>query len=191
MLELLGNLSSTRMRHSNKMQNYDQKSPEVLVCKGDISLAGKSIIKKLKLLASKSPKKRARFCAHQNNQDSIHEMLIVLKEGTYIQPHAHQGKTESFQVIEGQAEILIFDDKGAIKKRIVISGEDPVHPFYYRLNTNYFHTVVVKSEYFTFFETTNGPWNPNQSIYAHWAPSEDAPDDIVTKYLYSLIEDTF
>jgi cupin fold WbuC family metalloprotein len=152
----------------------------------EICLFGCSDVNSLKELAYKSPLKRARFCAHHSSDDLIHEMLITLHKDTYIQPHRHSFKSESFQVIEGEAEVLIFTDNGKVKQRIMLSSYDQDGCFYYRLNECSYHTVIVKSEFFVFLETTNGPFNKASSEYASWAPTEDASKYKIKSYLKSL-----
>jgi len=44
--------------------------------------------------------------------------LIVLSGNTYIRPHKHLAKSESFHVIEGLVDIVILDDQGAITEVI-------------------------------------------------------------------------
>ena len=160
--------------------------PDVLVCKSDICLFDSSTINSLKLIAEHSPKKRARLCAHHFDDDLLHEMLIVLHKDTYIQPHKHFNKTESFHVVEGSAEVLLFDVNGLIKKRIKLAAKSKDTPFFYRLNADTHHTVLVKSQYFVFVETTNGPFRMDATEYANWAPPSDAMPDRIKKYQESL-----
>ena len=70
----------------------------------------------------KNPRQRARYCTHSLVDDEVHEMVIYHKEGTYIRPHKHIGKTESFHLIDGEADVVFFDDElincGARKDQI-------------------------------------------------------------------------
>src|SRR5204862_7175921 len=60
-------------------------------------------------------RRRARLCAHPNPDDPLHEMLIVLDRGTYVRPHRHAGKSESFHVIEGELDVVLFAYDGPVR----------------------------------------------------------------------------
>jgi len=119
-----------------------------------------------------APKRRARFCAHSNNNRQVHEMIIALADDSYIRPHRHLDKSESFHVIEGTADVILFDDSGLVQRVIPMSPAQTGHAFYYRIESPIFHTVVVTSETFVFHETTPGPFRQDASEYAAWAPDE-------------------
>ena len=57
-------------------------------------------------------RERVRLCTHQSVEDAVHEMLIVHIKGTYIRPHKHPNKSESFHIIEGNLDVVVFDDAG-------------------------------------------------------------------------------
>lgn len=89
-------------------------------------------------------------------------------------------------MIEGEAEVLLFDVNGLIKKRIKLAAKSKDTPFFYRLNADIHHTIIVKSHYFVFVETTNGPFRREATEYAKWAPPSDAMPDRIKKYQDSL-----
>ena len=90
--------------------NWKKQNDEVLYSKKKGLLCiGKKDVDYLKKIASNNPRNRARFCAHSSIDDEVHEMIIFHKKGTYVRPHKHLFKTESFQLIEGEADALIFD----------------------------------------------------------------------------------
>lgn len=161
--------------------------PDVLVCKSSLCEVTPDIVEDLKVRASNSPRKRSRLCVHTTATDRIHEMLIVLDKETYIAPHKHLNKTESFQVVEGEADIIIFDDNGLIQKRISLAPYPMKQAFYYRLNKSLYHSLIVKSPYFVFCETTNGPYFLKETIFAKWAPSEKSDCQKIKKYKASLV----
>ena len=73
---------------------------EVYVSDGPIVKVSRDDVEELKRLAGRTPRQRVRLCAHHRAEDALHEMLIVLGRGTYVRPHRHVNKTESFHVIE-------------------------------------------------------------------------------------------
>ena len=148
-------------------------NPEVLYSTDDIFQIEKSFINKLKKMANKNPRKRIRICSHKKEKDSVHEMLIVHEKNCYVHPHKHVGKTESFHIIEGSADILIFDNNGNIDNIIQMGELSSQNSFYYRLPENTFHTLLIKSKVLVFHEVTNGPFNRDDTVLARWAPSEE------------------
>jgi cupin fold WbuC family metalloprotein len=125
--------------------------------------------------AANVPLRRARLCAHHAPDDLLHEMLIVLANGTYIRPHRHFGKTESFHVIEGTCDLVLFDDTGAIHRVLELGSYESGLIFFYRLAEPMYHTVLISSDRFIVHETTNGPLRREDSEFAQWAPPADDP----------------
>lgn len=146
-----------------------QKSREVLVCTDEIIGLELAALNAVNSLANTSPKRRARICAHKSSSASIQEMIIVIREGSYIAPHRHKNKCESFHLIEGNADIVVFEDNGNIRKVIRFCRE---RVFYYRLEAELFHTIIVRSERITFHEVTNGPFVASGTEYSPFAPRE-------------------
>lgn len=126
----------------------------------------------LRRLAAESPLGRARICVHQSPSDVVHEMLIVVTRESYIRPHKHLSKSESFHMIEGEMDVLIFSDDGQLENVVEMSAYTESANFYYRLSVAKFHTLALKSEWALFHETTSGPFNPDDSVGAPWAPQE-------------------
>lgn len=113
---------------------------------------------------------KIRLCTHKENSDPIHEMLIVHSKKTYVRPHKHLNKIETFHVIEGKADVVIFDENGGIKKLVSLGDYASKSVFYWKMSEAYYHTVLINSEFFIFHEITNGPFNKNDVIFPSWAP---------------------
>ena len=126
----------------------------------------------VKARAAENPRRRARLCAHPDDTDPLHEMLIVHMRGIYVQPHKHVGKSESFHVIEGRLKVLLFDDEGRHTRTIQLSEPSGGASFFYRLASPTFHSVVPETEFVVFHEVTNGPFDRRETIAALWAPAE-------------------
>jgi cupin fold WbuC family metalloprotein len=122
--------------------------------------------------ARQNARRRARLCAHPDARDRLHEMLIVLDRETYIRPHRHAGKSESFHIIEGELDVVIFHDDGSVREVVRMGPFGSGRAFYYRLMENCFHTVLICSPFALFHETTNGPFNRSDTEFAPWSPAE-------------------
>lgn len=149
------------------------QSGEVLVCTDEVVALQHSAIDELSTMAARSPKRRARICAHKSDSAGIQEMIILINRDSYISPHRHTNKCESFHLITGSADIVVFRDDGTIEKVIPFSHDQA---FFYRLDTQRYHTIVVRSENIVFHEVTNGPFVRNATEYAPFAPLEGASD---------------
>jgi cupin fold WbuC family metalloprotein len=131
----------------------------------------------LKQQAQSSSRKRARICAHRSNDDALHEMLIAISADSYIRPHKHASKIESFHIIEGLVDVVVFDDAGAIVDVIELGDISSGKNFYYRLSDSLFHTLLIRSDFLTMHEVTNGPFVANETLFAPFAPPESCADE--------------
>jgi cupin fold WbuC family metalloprotein len=144
---------------------------DVYYAVGPIVRLGEREIALVKERAAVSPRKRARICAHRDPADRLHEMLIGLCRGGYVPPHKHAARAESFHVFEGTADVVVFDDAGAVIDVVRLSSDGPAARMY-RMNEPRFHTVLVRSPVFVVHETTEGPFDRGTTQFAPWAPGE-------------------
>ena len=166
----------------NKFRKFND---EVYYSKEIFIKLDKNDILLLKQKANINTRQRSRLCTHRTTKDKIHEMFIVQREKIYICPHKHLKKIESIHVIEGYANIIIFDDKGKITQVIEMGDHKSGYKFYYKMSQAKYHTMLVISNYFIFHEITNGPFKKSDTVFAPWAPNED---DIVSqrKFLINI-----
>jgi cupin fold WbuC family metalloprotein len=161
---------------------------EVLYAEEDVVKVDARDIDGLVELARKNPRERVRLCAHVDVDDTLHEMLIVHARGAYVRPHKHPGKNESFHIITGTADIVVFDEWGEVSEVIPMGDYQSGRKFYYRLRPPCFHTLLIRSELLVFHETTNGPFNREDMVFADWAP-EEGDHIAVSDYLEGLERD--
>ena len=151
-------------------------SDEVYVADGPIVRIGPDDIAFVKEQARKSPRRRARICAHASNDDALHEMLIAISSDSYIHPHRHVGKSESFHIVEGEVDVAVFDEAGTVVEVIELGAMGSGRNFYYRLSESAFHTLLIRTEFLVIHEVTNGPFDRDRTVLAPFAPPEDKPD---------------
>ncbi|HIF35886.1 MAG TPA: cupin fold metalloprotein, WbuC family [Candidatus Thioglobus sp.] len=161
--------------------HFKSISHEVLIVESDVVKIGLEHIETIKKRALSSKKRRARICLHKTNDDKVHEMVIAICRNSYIRPHRHSTKMESFHLIEGEAEILIFADDGSIKDKIRLSFDDNI---LYRIDKDFYHTIIPISSVLVIHEVTNGPFIQNDSEYAEFSPEEGS--DEVERYVHML-----
>src|SRR5689334_11822816 len=79
------------------------KEPVVRLSKDDIQF-----LKEEAVLNRKS----SRLCMHRNMTDDVHEMFILHLKENYVRPHKHPGKSVSYHIIEGIADMVLFNEQG-------------------------------------------------------------------------------
>jgi len=160
---------------------------EVLFAVDDVVQVDASDIEEIKKEAKLNPRKRIRICAHKDISESIHEMLIVHEKSCYVHPHKHINKIESFHVIEGSTYIILFDDDGRISQSILMGDYATGLKFFYRLPPSRYHSLLILSEVLVFHEITNGPFKPEDTVLATWAP-EEAEEGEIIQYMAMLAD---
>ena len=148
-----------------------KESNEVLYTKESIAKIKAQDLVELKKMAMLNPRKRIRICLHLGVSDKIHEMIIYHPKGTYVPPHKHIDKDESFHLISGEIDCVIFNNQGEVTKVFPMGNYSSGKTFFYRIPADTFHTKIFKKDTF-FHEVTEGPFNRDETIIASWAPDE-------------------
>jgi cupin fold WbuC family metalloprotein len=145
---------------------------EVFVADEPIVRLGPAEIAFVKERALASPRRRARICAHPGPEDRLHEMLIAISGDSYIHPHRHFDKAESFHIVEGNVDVVMLDASGEIDEVIPLGEPGSGRALYYRVSTPLFHTLLIRSPLLVVHEVTSGPFERAQSENAAFAPPE-------------------
>ena len=148
---------------------------EVFVARGPLVQVGRADVEALKQRALANPRRRIRICAHPDTADRLHEMLIVHMRGAYVRPHKHLQKSESVHIIEGEVDVVFFDDAGAVAEVVRMGDYGSGRKFYYRVGGARYHTLLIASEFLVFHEVTNGPFRRADTVFAPWGPEEADP----------------
>jgi dTDP-4-dehydrorhamnose reductase len=135
-----------------------------------LPLVDSGLIEFLKQVARTCPLRRARFCAHLTPDAEQHDMLIVTHCDSYVAPHRHMGKSETFVVLEGSADLILFDESGAVEKVVKMGAPASGRPFFYRMPPRQYHSLAMDSELLVFLENTKGPFRLDGRENASWAP---------------------
>ncbi|HEX3747949.1 MAG TPA: WbuC family cupin fold metalloprotein [Bryobacteraceae bacterium] len=140
--------------------------------------------------AAATPRRRMNYNFHQSAADNPHRFLNVLLSGTYIRPHRHltPPKAETFLVLEGEVDAILFDDAGSICARHALGVEtENGRVWGIDVAPGMWHTVLPRSARAVCFEVKPGPWVPaSDKEFAPWAPTEDSPE--AAEYCRRLLE---
>jgi cupin fold WbuC family metalloprotein len=146
----------------------------------EVKLISASLFNKVAALAEASPRLRMNYNFHSDPAANPHRFLNVLLRGTYIRPHRHlvPPKSESFLVLEGNADVIIFDDNGAIGARYRLGKESLEGQLWgVDISPGVWHTILARTRRVVCFEVKPGPWAAtNDKEFASWAPAETDPD---------------
>jgi cupin fold WbuC family metalloprotein len=144
----------------------------------DIIEIGKTDLDILKSEAQRSPLRRARICLHKNYDEQVHEMIIAFCFDSYVIPHRHVNKIESFHIIDGKLAIIFFDEIGEVINKIIMAPLGSGFTFLYRLSSPLWHTVIPITEYVIIHETTAGPFIQGEAERPKWAPDENEHESV-------------
>jgi cupin fold WbuC family metalloprotein len=141
--------------------------------------------------AKESPFGRARICFHKNHDSLVHEMLIAMTYDSYVHPHKHKNKTESFLIIDGSGALIIFNDEGDIKKVIKLSNnKQKTSNIYYKIPPGDYHMMISQTPLLIFQETTNGPFDRSNSELSTFSTLNDNKSSY-SNYMESLRDKIF
>lgn len=152
--------------------NLTQKSPEVYLADGPVSVIGKDDIAVIEKALEKAPRGRVRINVHPDGEDLLHEMFIAMSGKSYIHPHKHTSKSESFHLVHGKVDIVVLDDAGEIIRVVPLAADGDGGAFYYRMSAPLYHTLLIRSGTLVIHEITNGPFRKGESVMADFAPPE-------------------
>ncbi len=137
-----------------------------------------------------NPEKKCTLCLHNDIREKHHEMINLYSKGEYVRPHYHADKTETKIMLEGKMLAVLFDDKGKITDRIILSsGTNDC--FLLRVDRMVIHTNIPLTDV-VFYESITGPYTGvNDSVFPAWAPAFDDGDAIQEFYARLGIDDFY
>lgn len=121
------------------------------------------IIKKSKKLNS------FRVCFHKNTSDKHQEMIIYQKKNYYYPPKKNTKSDQSFYILSGKLKLIIFDNKGKIKKKILLS---PNSNLYARIKKGIYFCDIAMTDNTLHLETKNCVYNKDTNKLAKFRFNE-------------------
>jgi cupin fold WbuC family metalloprotein len=121
-----------------------------------------------------------RLCINQSDDDLLQEMFVVRTRKRYIRVKKYIGRDKSLHILEGDADLIFFDEIGNIVDAIHLSANSPNKNFFARVPKDVFHAVIMKSEVLVIHEATPGPFNREETLWAQWSPLESDLQAVAT-----------
>jgi cupin fold WbuC family metalloprotein len=123
--------------------NYKRINEEVFVADEKYSLINRTFITTLKNYSVKNKRKRVRICIHNTDKELVQEMFIVHMKDCYVRPHKHLNKDESLFLLEGNADVIIFNENGEIEKTMHMGDYTSGKDFYYHIGKSVYHSLII------------------------------------------------
>ena len=127
-------------------------------------------------LIIKEEKGKSRYCAHKYITDNIHEMMIYHKKDTVILPH--QTCNESYLILEGELDLLIYDELNDPIKLVEMGSYGKNKVVYYRLDPPRYRAVRLVCDTL-FFEVKQGPLRKESTIWADWGTTHELKNQVI------------
>ena len=132
--------------------------------------------------AKSSSRRRSHLNIHPQESDAIQRLCLAMEPGTYVRPHRHSetGKWELLVIIQGAAEVLLFQSDGLLNERILL--RETAANRIIEIPEQAWHSVIAKQDKTILFEVKPGPYTPlDDKHFADWAPAENDPQ--VTEFI--------
>jgi cupin fold WbuC family metalloprotein len=136
-----------------------------------MKLLSHALLDELTAKAASSERRRTHYNIHTGPADLVQRFIVVALRDSYFRPHRHTARAELALVLQGEIDVVTFDESGKLTARYAI-GQGAVNLAYETLPASW-HTIVVKSASAAFLEIKEGPYDPaTASQFAAWAPAD-------------------
>jgi len=125
--------------------------------------------------ARNSPRLRMNYNFHADLADPVQRLLNALEPWTYIRPHKHTTKEESFVLLRGTILAVVFNNDGSIRDHAILSRETGILGIEFEENS--YHMLTSLETGSVVYEIKEGPFVPHtEGSSAPWAPQEGTPE---------------
>lgn len=131
------------------------------------------MLNELELKASQAARRRSHLNVHETLDAPVQRLFIATEPDTYMRPHRHAEahKWEFFVVLEGQIDLLLFDESGTVTERIAMSRTATRAV---EIPPATWHAYVCMQSGTLALEIKEGAYLPTaEHDFAAWAPAEN------------------
>lgn len=119
--------------------------------------------------AKENSRLRMNYNFHDSMDAPVHRLLNALEPGTYLPPHRHADKEETYLVLRGSLLAFYYDDAGNVIEKVCLNPLEGKYGLDIPPCT--WHSIVVLEPGTVIFEIKKGPYQPlPQEDLAAWAP---------------------
>ncbi|MBK7028836.1 MAG: WbuC family cupin fold metalloprotein [Bacteroidales bacterium] len=125
--------------------------------------------------AKSSHRLRMNYNFHPELSDPVQRLLNALEPWTYIRPHRHENKEESFVILRGTILAVTFNNDGTIRDHAILSSD--LGTYGVEFEEGCYHMLTALEANSVVYEIKEGPFIPHsEGSSAHWAPPEGSVD---------------
>jgi len=107
-----------------------------------------------------------RLCLHENDDENIHEMLMIHIYKQKVGPlKQNKNSSLSYHVISGAGKITLHNEKGTKNNEFIIDANNPNGYRHCRLKANTYRTIESTTNNFVFLEISSGPFKDSDTIW--------------------------
>ena len=119
--------------------------------------------------AKENSRLRMNYNFHASMDAPIHRLLNALEPGTYLPPHRHTDKEETYLVLRGSLLAFFYDDAGNVTDKVCLNPSEGKYGL--EIPSNTWHSIIALESGTVIFEIKKGPYQPLPSEdLASWAP---------------------
>lgn len=113
---------------------------------------------------------RMNYNFHTSMDEPIHRMLNALEPGTYLPPHRHSDKEETYLVLRGSLWVFFYDELGNVTEKVRLNPSEGNYGL--EIPPGTWHSIIVLESGTVIFELKKGPYQPlSPEDVASWAPA--------------------
>jgi cupin fold WbuC family metalloprotein len=125
--------------------------------------------------ARTSPRLRMNYNFHPELSDPVQRLINALEPWTYIRPHKHTTKEESFVLLRGTVLAVVFNEDGSIREHAILSATSGILGV--EFEENCYHMLTSLETGSAVYEIKEGPFVPHtEGSSASFAPKEGTPE---------------
>jgi cupin fold WbuC family metalloprotein len=140
-----------------------------------LQLVDDSMLNQLVEDAYASSLRRARILLHENRDDSIQQMLLVVTKDSLVERHRHPAmKSETYIILEGILEVEYWDEinNNNFIKRFGSVGSGMNLPIIGKHKGGIWHTPRSVTDHVVYFEIYEGPFRKEVDV-EYWSELEN------------------
>ncbi|MEI8047874.1 MAG: WbuC family cupin fold metalloprotein [Bacteroidota bacterium] len=128
--------------------------------------------------ARTSPRLRMNYNFHPELSDPVQRLINALEPWTYIRPHKHTTKEESFVLLRGTVLAVVFNEDGSIREHAILSATSGILGI--EFEENCYHMLTSLETGSAVYEIKEGPFVPHtEGSSASFAPKEGTPEAVI------------
>lgn len=91
--------------------------------------------------AKENSRLRMNYNFHASMDAPIHRLLNALEPGTYLPPHRHTGKEETYLVLRGSLLAFFYDDAGNVTDKVCLNPSEGKYGL--EIPSNTWHSIIA------------------------------------------------